>query len=913
MNRGPEASGAPTQRPRQERPRERPQQQPDRQQQASRPPEFRRPDPPAQPIAQPQRLSRREQLNRSAAGRAAQPGRTQQPPAEQSRPRPGQPSRMDQPTRSNQPTSQSGHGSIPPELRSSDGGATRITTAVRDDRPAAGGRGATGVFPAAGGYQDGQPPRGYAGEQPGGGGRGGRRPPPPPPGSGSKKFIDYPRWGRTGFTRWLPSWRLISAFIGLGFLTMVAAVLVIYTKITIPTEDASTKAQTTTIMYANGDVLAKLATQDREIVELAQIPRTTQAAVLAAEDRTFRTNSGVDPKSIARAVIADVKGGNQQGGSTISQQYVKNVYDQRDKTYKRKITEIFLAVKVNKSLGKDKILERYLNTIYLGRGAYGIQAAAHAYFGPKTDVSKLTVSQSAFLAGIINAPSLADPRGGKDELARATFRWNTVLNQMVKDGDLSAADRQKQNFPKTVVQAKNTTSAKGQALYLKQMVENELKDKLHLTSDQIETGGYKITTTFDKKMMTEAQDAVKSQLPKDPPKNLRVGIASIDPDSGAIKAIYGGRGFEKELNQAVYDQTQAGSTFKAFTLIAALDQGISLKNYYDSSSPLKLPGKKSVNNFAGDPNFGDINLITATEHSVNTVFARLNDQIGYDKTTKAAKDAGIPASSPDQNGNMIKTDIHDNLVNVLGPTAVHPVDLANAYATFAAGGIRHTPFSVISVTQDGKKVWKTDTTGKRVFSQGAVADLTYALQQVVLHGTASSAVGNNLGRPAAGKTGTASDSKGASFAGFVPQLSTVVAMHEVAKDGKSIVGIKGFGDVSNVTGGTFPARIWTAYMKAALQGVKVEPFPNPVYGGQVTQPQPTTAPPTEAPPTEEPTETPTTAPTTTGRTNPTGAPTNTPTTPTTTTTTPVETTTTGNGNGNGNGNGGGGGGGGGNG
>ena len=306
--------------------------------------------------------------------------------------------------------------------------------------------GATGIFPPGYTAPPAQepPPGGYV-PQPGPG-RG--RPPAKP--IKPRRLIDYPRWGRQGLTRWLPSWKLIAGLTGLGMLGMMAAVFAAYSATTLPTPAALANAQTTVIYFSDGKTpIGQLASQNRQSVPLARVPKHVQDAVLAAEDHTFWTNSGVDPMSIGRAVWSNLRGNSLQGGSTISQQYVKNVYDQRDRSIKRKAKEIFLAVKINRKLSKDQILEQYLNTIYLGRGAYGFQAAAHAYFGQSTDVNELTVSQGAFLAGIINAPSAADPRVPAEK-ERAVRRWGVVLDAMVAENWLDPKTRASLTFPATV-------------------------------------------------------------------------------------------------------------------------------------------------------------------------------------------------------------------------------------------------------------------------------------------------------------------------------------------------------------------------------------------------------------------------------------------------------------------------------
>jgi membrane peptidoglycan carboxypeptidase len=706
--------------------------------------------------------------------------------------------------------------------------------------PAAPGYPPEGYRPDSGsGRQQQEPPRGHNPSP----GRGGGKPPRPP----KRGFIDYPRYGRSGWTRWWPSWKLISMVIGTFIISGIIAFSFAYASIKIPAPDQAALAQTTVIYYANGkDEIGRLSTQNRQDVQLAQVPQPVRDAVLAAEDHTFYTNKGVDPKSILRAAYADARGNSLQGGSTISQQYVKNVYNQRDRSYKRKFNEVFLAVKINQNFSKDQILERYLNTIYLGRGAYGIQAASQVYFGK--DVKDLTVSQGAFLAGIINAPSLADPRGGADEKARALRRWGVVLDAMVKWGTLDPTTRATLKFPTTIV-PKQQSTLKGQNGYLMTMAKQEAVTDLkkagvpNVTEDSLNTGGYKIVTTFNKSLIAAGVKAVKEKLPKDHGAGLKIGMASIDPKTGAIRAIYGGPNFlTTQTNQATQGAAQGGSTFKAFGLIAALEDGVSLKTVYNSKSPMYFKGyPKPVSNF-GNENLGYIDLIKATEESVNTVFVQLNRDVGQSKTYKAAIAAGIPKKT---------VDLGPNLVNVLGNANVHPVNLAGAYGTFADQGVRHDPYSIASISYVGtdKPIYTvpdSQTKGRRVFTADAVADLTYALQHVVSGSNGTARYVQNLNRPVAGKTGTSNDSLSAWFVGYTPQLVTAVAFHrEKVVDGRiKVVKLGTIGGVTNVTGGSFPAQVWTQYMEAALDGKEKIDFPEPAWGGDQLHSAPVTAAPT---------------------------------------------------------------------
>jgi membrane peptidoglycan carboxypeptidase len=650
---------------------------------------------------------------------------------------------------------------------------------------------------------------------------------------------------------------LISALIGTGIIAMILALFAAYQATSLPAKDALGTAQTTVIYFNDGTTpIGQLAAQNRQIVDFNQIPAHVRVAVLAAEDHTFYTNSGVDPKSIARAIYSNVRGNSQQGGSTISQQYVKNVYDQRDHSYKRKAKEVFLAIKINRERSKDDILATYLNTIYFGRGAYGIQAAAHAYFGPKVKVEDLTVSQGAFLAGIINAPSLADPRGGPDALARATRRWGVVLDAMVTEKLLDPATRQTLKFPKTIEKPTSGITVKGQNGYLMDMAKKEAISKLGITEDQLQTGGYKIVTTFDPKMVKAAAAAVTDMLPKKTPPGLQIGLSAVDVKTGAVRAIFGGKKYVgAENNNATIAVAEAGSTFKPFGLIAALTDGASLKDKYNSKSPLILTGvkgKKSIKNYEGEQ-YGYIDLIDATKHSVNTVYIQMNQDHGAAATRKVAHSAGVPDSVP----------IEDNIANVLGSAPPHAIDMASAYATIAAQGWRRVPYTIQKVTLlgTGKVQWdmKERTAGKRVFDAGVMADTTYAMQRVIADNAGTGTYAQKLGRPAAGKTGTSSDSRSAWFVGFTPQLSTAVSMYQVGKvNGKySNLSMDGFGIFNSIFGGGYPARIWTEFMIAASKGMPVEKFPEPVYGGDISHKAPPTktlAPTTQ--PTTQPTEPP---------------------------------------------------------
>ncbi|MGN6302855.1 MAG: transglycosylase domain-containing protein [Angustibacter sp.] len=674
-----------------------------------------------------------------------------------------------------------------------------------------------------------------------------------------RRIVDYPRAGKSGWKRFIPSWRLVGGGVLAVFLLGVIAFAVLYNRVSVPSPNQLVTANASVVYWSDGKTeMGRFGEINRRSVPLSQVPDTMQKAVLAAEDRTFYQNHGISPKGIARAAWVALKGGSKQGGSTITQQYVKNYFLTQDRTVTRKAKEFIISLKIEQKESKDQILENYLNTIYFGRSAYGVETASQAYFG--VPASKLDLSQSALLAAIIRSPGLYDPVTQK---ANAEARMSYVLDGMLKEGWITQDQRDKATFPNI---AKQRTSNRfgGTNGYLLKVVRQEVIAKAGLTDADIDRGGLKIVSTFDRGMQADAVNAMKDELPTDGAKGVGAGLVSIKPGDGAVMAMYGGKDAVKsEYNSATQAIMQAGSTFKPFALAAALEDGISLKSRYDGHSPQTF-GTYKVSNYGGEQ-FGQIDLIKATEHSVNTVYVALNQDVGPDKTMQAAIEAGYPK---DTNG------LRATLSNVLGAASPRVIDVAEAYATFAAQGMHADPYTVRSVAgADGKTLYKAKPKATRVFSQDSMADLTYALQQVVKSGTGAYA-GSRIDRPLAGKTGTAQDNKAAWFAGYSPQLATAVGLYRNGKDdkGRTIpVTLNGLGGKASVTGGSFPVQIWTAFMKDALDGQKVLDFPPPVYGGKSNVPTSTPTPTTATPTTSTPT---TSTPTTTA----------TPTTPTPTTT-----------------------------
>lgn len=654
--------------------------------------------------------------------------------------------------------------------------------------------------------------------------------------------------GRSTRRTWLL--RGLWTLLALGALGLVGLGIA-YARTDIPQPNEVATAQASIIYYADGKTeMARLSDSEgnRESVPLSQVPDHMQKAMLAAEDQDFYQNNGISPTGIARAVWVAVKGGQAtQGGSTITQQYVKNYFLTQDRTLTRKAREILISVKIDQQQTKDEILENYLNTIYYGRGAYGIQTASKAYFNK--DVSKLTPAESAFLASVIRGPSLYDPGLGEKQQANAEERSGYILDAMVENGWLSQADRDAATFPE--IRKYTPRKQSGPVGYLTEMVKNELVTKHEIPETDIDRGGLRIVSTIERTKQLAMQDAVKDERPE--AKDVHVGMASIRPGDGAIVALYGGEDYSKrQQNAATQDKMQAGSTFKIFTLIAALQSGdVSLNSRFSGASPRYFeefadPGASSaagrrgrVKNF-GDESFGQIDLRRATGRSVNTVYAELNILAGADKSSKAATDAGV------------RSELEPNIANVLGTDYVTVMDMANAYATIAAEGVRADPYIVREIRYLDESVPSIEVEKKtqQVFDKDLMSDVIDAMTYPVEGGTARY-VGQNLGRPAAGKTGTSESFRSAWFNGYVPQLQAAVGLFRSGKDGEELQ-MENLPEDGDITGGTFPARIWTAYMEVSLDGSEVVPFPKPAGINKDADPPPPTTkapPPTTAPPT----------------------------------------------------------------
>jgi membrane peptidoglycan carboxypeptidase len=624
-------------------------------------------------------------------------------------------------------------------------------------------------------------------------------------------------------------------------LLVIAAAGILYAEVKVPTPQSINTAEVSKVTYRDGKTeIMKIGTVNRTNVPLSSVSMAAQHAVLAAEDKNFYSESGISFSGIIRALWADVRGHEiTQGGSTITQQYAKNAYLSQERSFTRKLKEIVIAIKLDKKYSKDQILEYYLNTIYFGRGAYGIEAAAQTYFG--VPAAKLTDGQGAVLAGLIRAPSVLDPRVSPQA---AQTRFTQVVDAMAAQNWLQPGEGTTLKMPATLpVQTGGPNGSKTpQDAYIREEVIKELNDH-GISEDEVLRGGLQITTTLDQGAQAAAVKAVTDSFAFTPP-DVEPALVAITPGTGEIRAWYGGRYYGKGPNgftdyvDNVRDPIQPGSSFKPIALAAALEQGISLNSYYNGNSGQVIePGYPlGVPNYAGE-SLGQINLLQATAQSINSVFVPLAIDAGLDKVIKTAHELGIPDSE--------RLPAVSSLP--LGVAATSPLNMTDVYATFAAQGMQAPAHLVAKVVDDtGKVLYTASTKAKRVMSEAVAADQTYALQQPFQYGTAAGLA--PPGRPVAGKTGTTDNNVSTWLCGYAPQLATCVAVSR-ANHKQSLNGI--FNTATEATGASTAGKTWQQFMTDALAGQPVIPFPNPAFGGTTRTghappppPAPKTTPPT---------------------------------------------------------------------
>lgn len=642
--------------------------------------------------------------------------------------------------------------------------------------------------------------------------------------------------------RFVPSIRQILslAIVGFGALVMVIALAVKF--IDVPEANSIATAQTSILYYDDGVTeLGRLGEANRVSVPLAEVPLDTQHAVLAAEDRSFYDHGGFSIRGFTRALFGNIIGASGAGGgSTITQQYARNAYLTQERSIVRKAKELVLSIKLETMVSKDQILEDYLNTIYFGRGAYGIESAANQYFNKP--VQQLSVSESAVLASLIQSPSYLSDPANLDEL---TFRWNYVLDGMVSQEWLDQPTREAQLFSE-IGSYEQTNTFGGPQGHLIEQVRQEMY-KGGITDDQINLAGLRVITTFNKQAQDAMIAAVNEQGPTENIDGLRIGVASIRPETGEVVAIYGGADYlENQFNNATQMIGQAGSTFKPFTLAAGLENDVSLATTFSGKNKTMVDDYEVVN-YSGKSYGEKITMLKATENSVNSAYVEMADQVGREVVFEAAKRAGIPADA---------VGMEPNLAFTLGTASPHVIDIAAAYATFASRGLQVNPSYIKSITSiTGDVLYTLQAKPTQAFSTDVADTVSYALQKVVEVGTGKAAKG--VGRPVAGKTGTTNDNKSALFAGYTPELATAVMFVKDGPDGQPMT-LSGTGGMETVTGGSYPARIFTQYMKNALVDVPVTKFA-PLPKGQPNGAKPTDSPSPSALPTVSPTPTQTVA------------------------------------------------------
>ena len=581
-----------------------------------------------------------------------------------------------------------------------------------------------------------------------------------------------------------------------------AVVAVSHTTPSLASLQSRTLAQNTVLYDSRGTVIAQLhGDTNRTVVSSSRIPQALKDATVAIEDRRFYVHHGVDFVGVARALIADVLAGHVvQGGSTITEQYVKNAYLSNESGLLRKIHEALLAWQLEDRWSKDQILTAYLNTVYYGAGAYGVQAAAQTYF--HKNVWQLSLAQCALLAGLPRDPTgyspIYDP-------ADALARRDLVLSAMSAQGYIGASQAAAASQAATHVFATAPPSQKGPAAYFVQYVTEQLIRRFGVAETL--QGGLKVYTSLDMRMQNDGIRALKSTLPKGP----AGALVSIDPANGFIRAMVASTDYRTtQFNLAWQAHRQLGSAMKPFALVAAVEAGADPATTYYDSMPLHLflgagsvPPYWNVSTFS-NTYAGRINLVNATWQSDNTVYAQLAIDLGPAKIVAVAHRMGI--TSPLKAYPSI----------VLGSEVVNPLEVADAYATFAAEGVRHAPQAIASVVFPDGRVQRARVHGHRAIPAGVAYVVDKILQGNTRYGTAA-AMPSYYSGVAAGKTGTTTDSADAWFCGFDPKLATAVWMGypqaEVPMPG--------------VQGATYCVPIWGRYYEMVFGSQAIADFRQP--------------------------------------------------------------------------------------
>ncbi|MCX5385341.1 transglycosylase domain-containing protein [Streptomyces sp. NBC_00083] len=666
---------------------------------------------------------------------------------------------------------------------------------------------------------------------------------------------------KKGIRRFFTWKKMLGTFFGLCLLAM-GAFYVIYLMVPIPSGNADAQLESNVYKLPNGQILARSGKVNREAVKLEQVPVPIQHSFVALENKTFYEDKGVDFKGTSRGILKTLMGKGAQGGSTITQQYVKNNYLTQEQTVTRKLKEIVISLKVDQRYSKEEILVGYMNTSFYGRNAYGIQAAAQAYYGK--DVNKLTLSEGTYLAALLQAPSQYDWQTASDNGKRLVQgRWNKALDNMVEKKWLTPEERKATKF-EPPMKPKVAPGMEGQTGYLIDAANDELS--ANGVSDALRArGGWTITLNIDPAKQKLLESAVKEKLTGklDPNKrkvdaDLQAGAASVDPKTGAVVALYGGQDYVKhQISNATNETYQPASTFKPVILAAALNEGaetqdgkpIKANTVYDGDNRRPVKGSKIA--FAppneDEASYGPVSVQVAMNKSINSVFA----QMGVDADLSKVRDIGVSMGMQSIEGKAPVPSM------TLGSLGASPLQMAAVYATLDNHGKKVTPSIVKSAVHKDHKYNKPDPIGSQVISRDAADAVTSVLTGVVDDGTAQKSVAEadgRDGRQVAGKTGTSDDNKSAWFTGYTPELVTSVGMWGEAADprvvkvdgkdvhiptGGQVTMVNGAGEPGRVNGGSIPARIWAAYTFGAVkdgankfdletdQGAAVEPAYTP--------------------------------------------------------------------------------------
>ena len=620
------------------------------------------------------------------------------------------------------------------------------------------------------------------------------------------------------------------SFFLLSFLVLLAAGVLVAFLVgcvrTMPPFDPVKLAETSmtsTVYDVNGNIFSRLHGEENRLpVDLDKTPVELRQAFISTEDIRFYQHFGVDPRAIARALWRIISRQSFEGGSTITQQLVKNAFLTQEQTWKRKVQEAILALQVERRYTKDQIFEMYLNEIYFGHGAYGVQAASRTYFGK--NVSDLNLAEAAFLAGITKNPSFYSPF---ENFESGKARQELVLDNMVRANFISPEEAEAAKNQEIKIQSAPTTTMHPAPYFIDYVIATLVDNLIPIYGaekgvyDAIYRGGLHIYTTLDPAMQKAAEDALLGSLPAgEVDKNGIIqpqgALIALDPHTGAVKALVGGRDWrETKFNRAVQALRQPGSAFKPFVYTTALTQGWSPGSVLDDA-PTIYDGKEWPNNH-NHVFRGLTTLRSGIEGSINVMAVKLAELVGINNVITTAEQMGIST--------LVKSGPSNDLQLALalgGMTdGVSPLEMAAAYGVLANGGSKVNPHPVVMVKNSrGKVIWEHQSTASKVLSPQVSYVMTDMLRGVITRGTGTPA--SVIGRPAAGKTGTTTDSNDVWFVGYTPELAAAVWIGSDTKEDSA----RTFLSRHNIGSG-FPAGIWGHFMKQALAEYPVQNFSLP--------------------------------------------------------------------------------------